>query len=78
MTATSNTGTKINPVLRTDNQFLGRPWTRMAPTHEALATFTRTIEDYHYLRPIPTGQINAMMMDEAEKKAYQNPGYGVE
>ena len=41
-------------------------------------TFTRTIEDYHYLRPIPTGQINAMMMDEAEKKAYQNPGYGVE
>ena len=41
-------------------------------------TFTRTIEDYHYLRPIPTRQINAMMMDEAEKKAYQNPGYGVE
>ena len=39
MTAVSNTGARINPVLRTDNQFLGRPWTRMAPTQEALATF---------------------------------------
>ncbi|MDO5443863.1 MAG: RagB/SusD family nutrient uptake outer membrane protein [Bacteroidia bacterium] len=39
MTATANTGARINPVLRTDNQFLGRPWTRMAPTQEALAKF---------------------------------------
>lgn len=39
MTAQSNSGQNINPVLRTDNQFLGRPWTRMAPTQEALATF---------------------------------------
>lgn len=38
-------------------------------------TFTRTIEDYHYLRPIPQGQLDAMTMSEAEKAAYQNPGY---
>ncbi|WP_072529845.1 RagB/SusD family nutrient uptake outer membrane protein [Bacteroides ilei] len=36
---------------------------------------TRTIEDYHYLRPIPQGQLDAMTMTEAEKDAYQNPGY---
>ena len=40
MQATNNEGNKINPVLRTDSQFLGRPWTRMAPTQEALAKFT--------------------------------------
>ncbi|MDG3582300.1 RagB/SusD family nutrient uptake outer membrane protein [Galbibacter pacificus] len=38
-------------------------------------TFTRTIEDYHYLRPIPQGQLDGMEMTEAEKDAYQNPGY---
>lgn len=38
-------------------------------------TFTRTIEDYHYLRPIPQGQLDAMEASEAEKEAYQNPGY---
>jgi hypothetical protein len=38
-------------------------------------TVTRTIEDYHYLRPIPIGQLDGMIMTEAEKKAYQNPGY---
>lgn len=37
--------------------------------------YTRTIEDYHYLRPIPTGQLDAMEMTDAEKEAYQNPGY---
>jgi hypothetical protein len=37
--------------------------------------FTRTIEDYHYLRPIPQGQIDALEMTEAEKDEYQNPGY---
>ena len=36
---------------------------------------TRTIEDYHYLRPIPTGQIDGMEMTPEEKAAYQNPGY---
>lgn len=38
-------------------------------------TITRTIEDFHYLRPIPQGQLDAMTMTEAEKDAYQNPGY---
>ncbi|WP_318311770.1 RagB/SusD family nutrient uptake outer membrane protein [Flagellimonas crocea] len=38
-------------------------------------TFERTIEDYHYLRPIPQGQLDAMEATEAEKDAYQNPGY---
>lgn len=38
-------------------------------------TFTRTIEDYHYLRPIPQGQLEGMEMTEAEIDAYQNPGY---
>lgn len=39
MKVKDNSGKDCNPVLRTDNQFLGRPWTRMAPTHEALAKF---------------------------------------
>lgn len=39
---------------------------------------TRTIEDYMYLRPIPQGQLNGMDMTDAEKAAYQNPGYPVE
>ena len=38
-------------------------------------TFTRTIEPYHYLRPIPQGQIDAMDVSDAEKDTYQNPGY---
>ena len=36
---------------------------------------TRTIEKYHYLRPIPQGQLDGMEMSAAEKAAYQNPGY---
>ena len=48
MTAVSNTGARINPVLRTDNQFLGRPWTRMAPTQEALATFDHKDKDSRF------------------------------
>jgi SusD family. len=35
----------------------------------------RSIEKYMYLRPIPQGQLDGMEMDDAEKKAYQNPGY---
>lgn len=35
----------------------------------------RTIEKYFYLRPIPQGQLDAMVMEPAEKAAYQNPGY---
>ncbi len=38
-------------------------------------TFSRDIQDYHYLRPIPQPQIDGMEMSEAEKAAYQNPGY---
>lgn len=38
-------------------------------------TFTREIQPYHYLRPIPQGQIDGMEMTNAEKAAYQNPGY---
>lgn len=37
--------------------------------------FTRTIQPFHYLRPIPRGQIDGMEMSDADKKAYQNPGY---
>jgi hypothetical protein len=36
---------------------------------------TRTIQDQHYLRPIPQGQIDRMAMSAEEKAAYQNPGY---
>ena len=35
-----NNGNVTIPMQRTDSQFMGRPWTRMAPTHEALHTFT--------------------------------------
>lgn len=38
-------------------------------------TFTRSIQPFHYLRPIPQGQLDAMDMSAAEKAAYQNPGY---
>lgn len=39
------------------------------------ATFTRSIQPYLYLRPIPQPQIDALDMTAEEKKAYQNPGY---
>ncbi|MDR3339217.1 MAG: RagB/SusD family nutrient uptake outer membrane protein [Candidatus Symbiothrix sp.] len=38
-------------------------------------TVTRTIQPYHYLRPISQGQLNSMTMTDDEKKAFQNPGY---
>ena len=59
-------------------------WNELADTYEICGdglgdhtpqTVTRTIEDYHYLRPIPQGQLDAMTVSEAEKDAYQNPGY---
>jgi hypothetical protein len=37
--------------------------------------YNRTIEPKHYLRPIPQGQLDGMELTEAEKAAYQNPGY---
>ena len=48
MTAKANTGARINPVLRTDQQYCGRPWTRMAPTQEAIATFIDRDKDSRY------------------------------
>jgi hypothetical protein len=39
------------------------------------ATYKRTIEDYHFLRPIPQGQLDNLDMTTEEKLAYQNPGY---
>ena len=39
------------------------------------ATVTRNIQPYLYLRPIPQGQLDAMQMSDADKQAYQNPGY---
>ena len=46
-----------------------------AGSHTA-KTFTRTINKaVHYLRPIPQGQIDRLDMNDADKAAYQNPGY---
>ncbi len=38
-------------------------------------TITRNIQPYLYLRPIPRPQLDGMEMTDAEKDAYQNPGY---
>jgi starch-binding outer membrane protein, SusD/RagB family len=38
-------------------------------------TVTRQIQPFHYLRPIPQGQIDGMEMSGEEKATYQNPGY---
>lgn len=38
-------------------------------------TYTRTIQPFHYLKPIPQGQLDGMNMTAEEKAAYQNPGY---
>ncbi|MDP4222033.1 MAG: RagB/SusD family nutrient uptake outer membrane protein [Bacteroidota bacterium] len=38
-------------------------------------TVTRNIQPYHYLRPIPQGQLDGLEMTADEKAAYQNPGY---
>lgn len=38
-------------------------------------TVTRQIDNHHYLRPIPQGQIDGLEMTADEKAAYQNPGY---
>ena len=59
-------------------------WNELASTYEICGpnfgdhtpqTFTRSIQPYHYLRPIPQGQLDALEMSAAEKQAYQNPGY---
>lgn len=38
-------------------------------------TVTRNIQPFHYLRPIPLGQLNAMEVPADVKAKYQNPGY---
>lgn len=38
-------------------------------------TYTRNIQSFHYLRPIPQSQLDKMDMSAGEKAAYQNPGY---
>lgn len=38
-------------------------------------TYTRTIKPFNYLRPVPQGQFDAMVMSDEQKIAYQNPGY---
>jgi hypothetical protein len=45
------------------------------PWEHTPKTFERDIQKYHYLHPIPQGQIDGMEMPEDEKQAYQNPGY---
>lgn len=46
-----------------------------AATDHSPQTFTRNIEPYLYLRPIPQYQLDALDMSDAEKEEYQNPGY---
>lgn len=38
-------------------------------------TFNRNIQKFHYLRPIPQGQLDNMSLSAEEKARYQNPGY---
>src|SRR5688572_20170893 len=59
-------------------------WNELAGTYEICgpnpgqhtpATVTRTIQPFHYIRPIPQGQLDGMDMTPEEKAAYQNPSY---
>jgi len=47
----------------------------VAYSNHTPVTNVRTITPQLYLQPIPQGQIDAMQMSDAAKKAYQNPGY---
>jgi len=44
-------------------------------TDKDLQEFHRNIPAGYYLRPIPQGQLDGMMMSTEEKAAYQNPAY---
>ena len=44
-------------------------------TDKDLESFTRDIPAGYYLRPIPQGQLDGLIMSEQEKQAYQNPAY---
>ncbi len=59
-------------------------WTDLAGTYSICGSnygnhtpvvVTRTIDAHLYLRPIPQSQLDRMEMTDAEKAAYQNPGY---
>ncbi len=44
-------------------------------TDKDLQTFKRDIPAGYYLRPIPQGQLDGLIMSMDEKEAYQNPAY---
>ena len=44
-------------------------------TDKDLQTFTRDIPSGYYIRPIPQGQLDGLIMSKEEKAAYQNPAY---
>jgi hypothetical protein len=59
-------------------------WAALAASYEICGTakgdhtpvkVSRDIQPFHYLRPIPQGQLDGMEMTDAEKKSFQNPGY---
>ncbi|MBL7747692.1 MAG: RagB/SusD family nutrient uptake outer membrane protein [Chitinophagaceae bacterium] len=59
-------------------------WNELAGTYQICGaaygnhtpqTITRTIQPFHYIRPIPQAQLDGMDMTPAEKAAYQNPSY---
>lgn len=59
-------------------------WTALASTYQicgagngdhTIQTVTRSIQPFHYLRPIPQGEMDALQLSATEKTAYQNPGY---
>ncbi len=69
-------GYRWNDLIRTQK------WNEVAGTYHICNDFTndmqtvkRDIQKFHYLRPIPQGQIDALEMTDEEKAAYQNPGY---
>lgn len=59
-------------------------WTNLASSYQISGsnygdhtpqTVNRNIQPYHYLRPIPQGQLDAMQVEDEVKKDYQNPEY---
>lgn len=52
-------------------------WRERSTTYSlnGITMLTRDIRSHYDLRPIPQDQIDLMGNDEAEKQAYQNPGY---
>ena len=44
-------------------------------TDKDLAEYKRDIPAGYYLRPIPQGQLDGLIMSKEEKEAYQNPAY---